>query len=73
MNSGSARTNTNGFLLDSDNSADSFGYNRFVDIKMNTTTGQIGFNLASGYFYNSSITATCNADNIATSAVGPIC
>jgi len=68
-----ANVNTIGFLLDADARGDSFGYNRFTDITMNVSTGGTGFYLASGYFYNSSLTATCNADNNVAGSVGPIC
>lgn len=66
------RINTNDVLLSSDNPADSFGYNNFLDIKMNSSTGGTCFNLASGFFYNSTIRATCNMDNADAGSVGPI-
>lgn len=69
---GTAR-NFHGFLLDSDNGGDSFGFNRFLDIKMNVSTAQDGFFLSSGFFYNSILTAVCNADNNAGGTMGAIC
>lgn len=65
--------NSTGWLLDSDNSADSFGYNRFLDTKINVSTGQTGFYLKSGFFYNSILTSICNAENNTTGSVGAIC
>lgn len=69
-----ANRNAIGFLLSSDNPADSFGYNVFEDIKVNASTGQEGFRLASGFFYNSSINmSACNIENNVAGTVGPIC
>lgn len=69
---GSAR-NARGFLLGTDVSGTSFGYNRFIDIGLNVSTGQIGFDLQGGFFYNSIIYATCNTDNGRAGTVGAIC
>ena len=69
---GSVPTNKNGFLLDSDNTGDSFGYNRYLDIKFNTNTDQIGFNLDSGFMYNNKLTAIFNMDSTPAGTNGPI-
>jgi hypothetical protein len=69
----SGQYNTNGFLLTSGNSADSFGYNRFLDVKMNCSTGQVCFNFSSGFFYNSFINLVCNSDNNVAGSTGAIC
>lgn len=63
----------NGFLLTSDVPGNSFGYNRWLDIGMNPSTGEVGFNFQSGFLYNSTLTAICNADNVVTGTIGPIC
>lgn len=66
--------NTHGFLLDADNIGDSFGYNNFEDIKVNVSTGQEGFTLASGFMYNlPQMNMVCNMDNNLAGSVGPIC
>lgn len=65
--------NTIGLLMDSDNIGDSFGYNRFLDLKINTSTGGAGLWFKSGFFYNSVLTATCNSDNNLGGTTGPIC
>jgi hypothetical protein len=70
---GSSR-NTHGFLLDADNTQDSFGYNSFEDIKVNVSTGQEGFTLASGFAYNfPQFNMVCNEDSQLPGTVGPIC
>lgn len=65
--------NTNSLVLDGDDIADSFGYNRFEDIKVNVSTGMLGFVLKTGFFYNSTLTQTCNMDNTITGSVGGVC
>jgi hypothetical protein len=69
--SGNAYNNQD-LLMDSDNAADSFGYNRFLDVKCNVTAGTVGINLASGFFYNSVVVATFNMDTLTPGAVGPV-
>ena len=64
--------NTQDLLMDSDNAADSFGHNRFLDVKFNVTTATVGINLASGFFYNSVLTAIFNMDSLTAGTVGPI-
>jgi hypothetical protein len=66
--------NTHGFLLDADNTGDSFGYNSWEDIKVNVSTGQEGFTLASGFMYNiPQFNLVCNEDNNLAGSLGPIC
>lgn len=70
---GTAR-NTHGWLFDSDNAGDSFGYNNFADIKVNVGTGQEGFTLGSGFMYNlPALNMVCNMDNSIAGSTGPIC
>jgi hypothetical protein len=66
------QANAHGFLLDSDNAGDSFGYNRFLDIKCNTSTAQECFTLGSGFFYNSILNLIVNMDNLTAGTVGAI-
>lgn len=65
--------NARGLLLDSDNSGDSFGYNRILDLKLNVSTGGQGVTLSGGFLYNSVLDITCNADNTLAGSTGPIC
>ncbi len=52
----------------------SFGYNDFLNIAMNVSTGQTGFWLdANGYLYNGTLRAICNADEGGPGTESPIC
>lgn len=65
--------NTNGLLLDSDYVGDSFGHNDFSGTHYNVSTGQVGFNLASGFLYASRINLDCNVDNQLAGTVAGLC
>lgn len=65
--------NTIGLLMDSDVPGNSFGYNRFIDLKINASTGGIGLYFKSGFFYNSILNGVCNIDNNVAGSVGAIC
>lgn len=65
--------NTNGILLDSDDPADSFGHNNFSSVHFNVSTGQVGFNLQSGFLYASRIYLDCNVDNQLAGSTAGLC
>lgn len=67
--------NTNGFVFENVGGGNnSFGYNRFLNISVNSGPGQVGFWIKTNVFmYSSDIILTCNMDDNPTWTTAPIC